>query len=235
MENDLHQIITLDGDRSFEFSFNIQTGGRLIHISQSSILYLEIQESIFNGFPEGMVIIDNNTGSLDNVFTFSGDNTTDLILFSIVPEKQDPKENFMIKEIFSIYKIEDNPAGESPQNVKKLYFRNTLANELQVKKNSLTVADFFDEDISNLSDNERSVKTGDILKKLFGKDTRPEVPRTADFKIDEQNWDEGKYSIYPNWCPGTETLFESIQRSKTLQSVHYSGNSLSKASINKIK
>jgi len=212
MESDLHQIITLDGDRSFEFSFNIQTGGRLIHISQSSILYLEIQESIFNGFPEGMVIIDNNTGALDNVFTFSGDNTTDLILFSIVPEKQDPKENFMIKEIFSIYKIEDNPAGESPQNVKKLYFRNTLANELQVKKNSLTVADFFDEDISNLSDNERSVKTGDILKKLFGKDTRPEVPRTADFKIDEQNWDEGKYSIYPNWCPGTETLFESIQK-----------------------
>jgi len=37
-----------------------------------------------------------------------------------------------------------------------------------------------------------------------------------------------------NQCDLT-TLFESIQRSKTLQSVHYSGNSLSKASINKIK
>lgn len=212
MEDDLHQIITLDGDRSFEFSFNIQTGGRLIQLSQSSVLYLEIQESIFNGFPEGVAILDNNTGSLDNVFTFSGDNTTDLILFSIVPEKQDKKDNFMIKEVFSIYKIEDIPVGESPQNAKKLYFRNTLANELQVKKNSLTVADFFDGDISNLSDNERAVKTGDILKKLLGEDTRPEVPRTADFKIDEENWDEGKYSIYPNWCPGTETLFESIQK-----------------------
>jgi hypothetical protein len=159
-----------------------------------------------------MAVLDNNTGALDNVFTFSGDSTTDLILFSIIPEKQDAKENFMIKEIFSIYKIEDVPVGESPQGAKKLFFRNTYANELRTKKNSLTVADFFDGDISNLSDNERAVKTGDILKKLLGEDTRPEVPRTGDFKIDEKNWDEGKYSIYPNWCPGTETLFDSIQK-----------------------
>lgn len=212
MSDSLHQIITLDGDRAFEFVFNIQTSNRLIQLSQSSILYLEIQESIFNGFPEGIAVLDNNTGALDNVFTFSGDNTTDLILFSIVPEKRDAKENFMIKEIFSIYKIEDVPVGESPQGAKKLYFRNTFANELRIKKNSLTVADFFGGDISNLSDNERAVKTGDILKKLLGKDTRPEVPRTGDFKIDEENWDEGKYSIYPNWCPGTETLFDSIQK-----------------------
>jgi hypothetical protein len=212
MDSNLQQVITLDGDRAFEFVFNIQTNGRLIQLSQSSILYLEIQESIFNGFPEGIAILDNNTGSLDNVFTFSGDSTTDLILFSIVPEKQDPKENYMIKEVFSIYKIEDIPVGEYPQNAKKLFFRNTLANELRVKKNALTVEDFLDGDVSNLSDNERAVKTGDILKKLFGKDRKPGVPRTADFKIDEQNWDEGKYSIYPNWCPGTETLFDSIQK-----------------------
>lgn len=212
MENDLHQIITLDGDRAFKFVFSIQTGGRLIQLSQSSILYLEIQESIFNGFPEGKAILDNNTGALDNVFTFGGDSTTDLILFSIIPEKQSAEDNFMIKEIFSIYKIEDIPVGESPQNAKKIYFRNTFANELRVKKNSLTLEDFIDGDISNLSDNERAVKTGDILKKLFGKDRVPGVPRTADFKIDERHWDEGKYSIYPNWCPGTETLFESIQK-----------------------
>ncbi len=211
--NNLQQVITLDGDRAFEFVFNIQTNGRLIQLSQSSILYLEIQESIFNGFPEGVAILDNNTGSLDNVFTFSGDSTTDLILFSIVPKDQDSKENYMIKEAFSIYRIEDIPVGEYPQNAKKLYFRNVLANELRVKKNSLTVADFFDEeDISNLSDNERAVKTGEVLKKLLGKDDESEVPRSADFKIDEENWDEGKYSIYPNWCPGTETLFDSIQK-----------------------
>jgi hypothetical protein len=210
--NDLYQKVTLDGDRAFEFAFSIQTSNRLVQISQSTIIYLEIQESIFNGFPEGIAVLDNNTGALDNVFTFSGDNTTDLILFSIIPENQGSKENYMIKELFSIYKIEDVPVGESPQGAKKLYFRNALANELHTKKNSLTVADFFDGDVFNLSDNERAVKTGDILKKLLGKDNRPEVPRTADFKIDDQNWDEGKYSIYPNWCPGTETLFDSIQK-----------------------
>jgi hypothetical protein len=212
MENDLQQVVTLDGDRAFEFTFSIQTGGRLIQLSQSIVLYLEIQESIFNGFPEGIAILDNNTGTLDNVFTFGGDNTTDLILFSFIPEKQDKKENFMIKEVFSIYKIEDIPVGESPQNAKKLYFRNTLANELRVKKNSLTIEDFLDGDISNLSDNERAVKTGEILKKLLGKDNKHRVPRAADFKINNEKWDEGKYSIYPNWCPGTETLFESIQK-----------------------
>jgi hypothetical protein len=85
---------------------------------------------------------------------------------------------------------------------------------MRIKKNSLTVLDFHDEDISNLSDNERAVKTGNVLKKLFGKDIKKDynIPRTADFQIDDQEWDAGKYSIFPNWCAGTETLFESIQK-----------------------
>ena len=212
--NDALKPITLDGDRSFDFECSIQTSNSWITLSQSSILYLEIKESLFNGFPEGLILLDNNTGTIDTVFTFSGDSTVDLIYFYIKPTDIKDDQDYKIEEIFSIYKIEDIPVGEYPQGAKKLFFRNVFANEMRLKKNSLTVQDFFgDTDISNLSDNERSVKTGDILKKIFGKDTQSkDLPRTGDFKINEEQWDVGKYSMYPNWCPGTETLFESIQK-----------------------
>ena len=212
--NDALKPTTLDGDRSFDFECSIQVSNSWITLSQSSILYLEIKESIFNGFPEGVILLDNNTGTIDNVFTFSGDSTVDLIYFSIKPTNQKDEQDYKIEEIFSIYKIEDMPVGEYPQGAKKLFFRNVFANEMRLKKNSLTVQDFFgDTDISNFSDNERAVKTGDILKKIFGKDNQSkDLPRTGDFKINEEQWDVGKYSMYPNWCSETETLFESIQK-----------------------
>jgi hypothetical protein len=209
-----YTTITLDGDREFDFLCTILVAGRGIQLSTSTILYLEVRESIFNGFPEGMLIIDNNTGSADSVFSFTGDNINDLIIFYLKPKNEGTEENFAIQEVFSIYEVEDVPVGEFPQGAKKILFRNTLANEMRIKKNSLTVLDFHDEDISNLSDNERAVKTGNVLKKLFGKDIKKDynIPRTADFQIDDQEWDAGKYSIFPNWCAGTETLFESIQK-----------------------
>lgn len=214
MDN-LTEKITLDGDRSFDFSCSIQVGNKFIQLTQSAILYLEIRESIFNGFPEGMLLIDNNTGGADSVFVFNGDNITDLLLIYLAPAEVDDNDNYKIKEVFTIYKVEDVPVGEYPQGAKKLFFRNTLANELRVKKNTITVEDFdpFD-DSSGLTDNQRSFKTGTILKKLFGKDNNKpdEMPRTGDFQIDENEWDEGKYSLFPNWCPGTETLYESIQK-----------------------
>lgn len=213
--SDLIEKITLDGDRSFDFTCSIQVGNSFVQLTQSSILYLEIRESIFNGFPEGMMLIDNNTGSADSVFVFSGDNTTDLLIIYLAPSEVKDDDSFKIKEVFTIYKVEDMPVGEYPQGAKKIFFRNTFANELRVKKNTITVEDFYPFDgISNLTDNERSIKTGTILKKLLGKDnnTPDGMPRTGDFKIDDNEWDEGKYSIFPNWCPGTETLYESIQK-----------------------
>lgn len=212
-EEETLKTVTLDGDRSFDFECSFQTSNRVISVTQSSILYLEIKESLFNGFPEGIIVLDNTTGTIDNVFAFAGDSNTDLIFFSIKPTGLD-EEHFKIEEIFSIYKIEDMPVGEFPQGTKKIFFRNVFAHEMRIKKNSLTVKDFFgDKDITNLSDNERAIKTGDILKKLLGKDSqKQDLPRTGDFKINEQQWDEGKYSMYPNWCPGTETLFDSIQK-----------------------
>lgn len=213
--------ITLDGDRLFDFSCLIHTAKKFVQLSQSSIIYLEIKESIFNGFPEGILVLDNTNGAIDTVFAFSGDPVIDLLAITLIPAEEpgrggDFDRNFNIEDIFTIYRVDDIPTGEYPAGAKKLYFRHALANEMHNKKNSLTVEDFFDEsDISNLTDNERAVKTGVILKKLLGKDEDKkggDIPRTADFTIKEDEWDEGKYSMYPNWCPSTETLFDSIHK-----------------------
>jgi hypothetical protein len=180
---------------------------------------MEIKESIFNAFPEGMLIIDNMSSGIDSGVIFHGDNFANILYIKIRPvnigvdkkiENIGLDENFNIEEIFSIYKVEDLPAGEYPLGSKKIYFRHILANELRIKKNSFTVGDFFGTDISNLSDNQRAVKTGVILEKLLG--DKDQEQRGANFPINTLEWDQGKNTIFPNWCPGTETLFDSIQK-----------------------
>lgn len=207
-------------ERPFKFECSISSGMETImSIRQSSILYMEIKESIFNAFPEGVLIIDNMSSGIDSGIIFHGDSFANILYIKIRPvsigadkkiEDVGPDEDFNIEEIFAIYKVEDLPAGEYPLGSKKIHFRHILANELRLKKNSFTVGDFFGEDISNLSDNQRAVKTGVILEKLLG-DKDP-GRRGANFKINTLEWDQGKNAIFPNWCPGTETLFDSIQK-----------------------
>jgi hypothetical protein len=217
-------IVNFD-ERPFKFQCAIGTGATetesadFVGISQSSIIYLEIKESIFNAFPEGVLIIDNINSGLDSTILFNGDNFANLLYIKIrpvflgrarIPEDIGSDTHFNIQELFTIYRIEDLPMGEAPTGSKKLFFRHILANELRVKKNSFTVGDFFNGDISTRTDNERSVKTGDILKKLLGNDDSES--RGSNFKINEEEWDLGKHTMFPNWCPGTETLFDSIQK-----------------------
>jgi hypothetical protein len=217
-------IIYLD-ERPFKFECAISTGSNrgkadFIGLSQSGIVYLEIKESIFNGFPEGHLVVDSINSGLDSTVLFNGNNFANFLYLKIRPvivtkggmsEDIGKDENFNIEELFCIYKVEDIPVGEYPQMNKKLYFRHILANELSFKKNSFTAIDFAEEeDISSRTDNERSIKTGDILKKLFGTDKKDR--RGAGFVINEDEWDAGKNTMFPNWCPSTETLFDSIQR-----------------------
>lgn len=212
-------------ERPFKFDCAISTSNTnsesdFIGISQSGIVYLEIKESIFNGFPEGYLILDSINSGLDSTVLFNGNNFSNLLYIKIRPttiiergqaEDIGSDENFNLEELFCIYKVEDIPVGEYPQMNKKLYFRHLLANELSFKKNAFTVADFVDvEDISQQTDNERSIKTGDILKKIFGQYNKDR--RGAGFEINEEEWDSGKNTMFPNWCPETETLFDSIQR-----------------------
>jgi hypothetical protein len=208
-------------ERPFKFECSISAGSEtVLSIRQSSIIHLEIKESIFNAFPEGILIIDNIGSGVDSGLVFYGDNFTNLLYVKMRPvhirpngkiEDMGPDRDFNIEEIFSIYKVEDLPSGEHPVGSKKIYFRHILANELRIKKNSFTVGDFLGGgDISSLSDNQRAVKTGIILEKLLG-DRDPQF-RGANFKINPFEWDQGKNTMFPNWCPGTETLYDSIQK-----------------------
>lgn len=210
-------------DRTFIFRCGIKTvDGGYIPLTQSVILNLEIRESIFTGFPEGVLLIDNNGNGIDGSIIFEGNNFTNLLELRIVPvedrggkkKKIVEGDNYEINDIFAIYNIIDEPVGEYPQLAKKIFFRQLAANELIYKKNSFTAADFFSgEDISNLSNNERAVKTGEILKKIFNEENKDkgEEERSAGFTI-SNDWDLGKHSIFPNWCPGTETLYDTAQK-----------------------
>ncbi len=208
-------------ERTFKFRCGIRTvDGSYIPLTQSVILSLQIKESIFTGFPEGVLLIDNNGNGIDGAIIFEGNNFADLLEIVIKPVDDingkkievAKGDNFEINDIYSIYNIVDEPVGEYPQIAKKIFFRQLAGNELRYKKNSFTAADFFQgEDISNLSNNERSVRTGDILKRLFNYTEESSDNKSGGFKI-SNTWDRGKHSIFPNWSPSTETLYDTIQK-----------------------
>lgn len=219
-------------DRPFLFECSIQTvDGRSVILSQSIILYLEIKESIFTGFPEGTLLLENIGNGIDGSIIFEGNSLANLLSISIQPGEDKggsispigDEEEFKISEVFSIYNIIDEPIGEYPQMAKKIFFRHVAANELRQRKNFLTVENFLEKSeggegeggggetgssisVENMSNNERSIKTGDMLKKLF-----EDKKESLGFTIG-QDWDKGKYSMFPNWPPGTETLYDSIQK-----------------------
>lgn len=223
--------VVIFDERPFEFQCSIQTiDGSSIKITQSAIINLQITESMFNGFPEGVLLLENNGSGIDAPIIFEGNNMMNLLFISIVP-MEDKKgkmtkvvqdDNFKLEDVFSIYSVVDEPIGEYPQVMKKIFFRQLVANEMRLKKNAFTVSNFLEKlgsetlkdkiSIENWSNNERAMRTGTIIRKLLEYDSEDPLKKSAGFKINDENWDCGKHSIFPNWAPGTETLYESVQK-----------------------
>jgi hypothetical protein len=167
----------------------------------------------------------NTTGSFtpDRGFIFKGD-SRDLLLVDILPKLNESEFSekftdetrnnnaFKISQLFVIYNTEEIE-GENPgQKFKKLYFHDWTYNMLVEKNSYFNTASFVDsENITNVSNNERSLKTGLAIKyflnEFFNKDQD-----TVSFSDD---FDEGSREIFfssPARFKGIDTLAYILDR-----------------------
>jgi hypothetical protein len=215
-------------DREFEFACNIMTGDGSISISNQSIRYMEICESIFNVFVSGMMAVNNTEGIFDDLIVLSGDIYSDIMYFELYPKDSKgklPEEIFRIKYAFSIYRSDDATTADGTTKVKRLFFRSIMGQRCREMNNIIPAGDYVGEDeksgisVENMSDNQRSVLTGNILKALF---IGAGFDKDKSFKKDDEEndiWDDGKHAIFPPMGLGDNTIFDTI---KYIHSKHIS-------------
>lgn len=202
------EIVNID-DRQFKLDVSLSRG---ISLTKSSIKYMEINcRRPETGFSEGVLIIDNTLGALDDVSPFGGDPFTDLIYVYIqaIVDQGNEAATPPFERVFSVYSVEDLSIGDWPRSAKKIKFREVGLQALRTLKNTVSIEDFpeFDNERTYLmSSNERSIRSDEYLKKVFEK---------AGIPVSTKEWYRGKYYL-PIISPfGNEYLYDCIKKIHT--------------------
>lgn len=202
------EIVNID-DRQFKFDISLSSG---ISLTKSSVKYMEINcRRPDTGFSEGVLVIDNTLGALDDVSPFGGDPFSDLIYVYIQALVGEGEEAATppFERVFSVYSVEDLPIGDWPRSAKRIKFRETGLQALRTIKNTISIEDFpeFDNDKTYLlSNNERSIRSDKYLKKVFEK---------AGIPVSDREWYRGKCYL-PIMSPfGNEYLYDCIKKIHT--------------------
>lgn len=191
-------------DRQFKFDISIGSG---ISLTKSSIKYLEIDSRLpETGFVEGVMVVDNTLGALDDVINLGGDPFTDLLYIYIqAMDGEGEVPTPPLEHVCSIYEVNDLPVGDYPRSAKRIKFREVGYQAIRTIKNTVSLEDFdeFEEDSSNLSNNERSIRTDIYLKKIFTK---------AGLRVSKREWAKGRNYI-PLISPfANEYLYDTIKK-----------------------
>jgi len=195
-------------DRSFTFDISLGSG---VSLTKSSIRYLEIDSRLpSTGFVEGFMVVDNTAGALDNLIKFGGDPFTDLMYIYIQANDGDEGEISTppVEHALSIYKVDNLPIGEYPRSMKRIYFREIGGQALREIKSTVSIEDFkeitdSENDITNMSNNERGVRTDVYLRKVFEK---------AGIPVSKDNWAKGKHYTPPLSPFGNEYCYDVIKK-----------------------
>jgi hypothetical protein len=204
------EIVNID-DRQFKFDISLSSG---ISLTKSSVKYMEINcRRPDTGFSEGVLVIDNTLGALDDVSPFGGDPFSDLIYVYIQALVGEGEEAATppFERVFSVYSVEDLPIGDWPRSAKRIKFRETGLQALRALKNTVSIEDFpefDDKDTYLLSNNERSIRSDEYLAKVFEKAGIP-------VSKDPEYWHRGKCYL-PIISPfGNEYLYDCIKKIHT--------------------
>jgi hypothetical protein len=153
-------------------------------------------------------ISNNTSGSFtpNKGFIFKGD-SRDFLEIDIIPkldesdlstkfDRANSDAVFRLSFVFSIYRTEEIEGDQPGQKFKKLYFWDTHYELLTEKNSYFSTADFVDEsktdNLLNLDDNERSIKTGTAIKEFLNNFFNSEG-ETITF---DKNFDEGGRSVF---------------------------------------
>jgi hypothetical protein len=204
------EIVSID-DRQFKFDISLSSG---VSLTKSSVKYMEINcRRPDTGFSEGVMVIDNTLGALDDVSPFGGDPFTDLIYVYIqaIVGQGDEASTPPLERVFSVYSVEGLPIGDWPRSAKRIKFREIGLQALRTLKNTISIEDFpeFDkEDTYLLSNNERSIRSDKYLKMVFEKAGIP-------VSEDPEQWHQGKCYL-PIMSPfSNEYLYDCIKKIHT--------------------
>lgn len=162
------------------------------NIPNDLILEMVLEENLLNWPYRGYIVYNNMyegiERNLENEFFYRMDCRDEIHLeFSAIPDTektpQPPKELWNINLDFVVYDTEDLPSDNNMNKRKKLYFWDKNYQFLMDRKLNWSTAGNV-EGASHLSENERSMFTGDIIKNLL-------IDGGYESFIDNENWDVG--------------------------------------------
>ena len=209
MINNLDSVCKIN---DIEYHYNVLLSNdnkKYVQLTQDCVKLLVIEDSTFNPFVDGYIIIDNDNHSLQRVY--SGDDgeenessfdfnlsERDYVYISIVPKftkKQNKKdinqEVWNLNYMFTIYDIEDYDTGTVKGNAKKLYLMDAQKFELVDKTSKFSTANIRRDDQPPQylrDDSDRTEFTGNIIKNII-----QEVNPKAVF---DDNWDQGSNKVF---------------------------------------
>lgn len=167
-------------------------------------------------------------------FIFKGD-SRDFLEIDIIPQLNESELStkfdransdtvFRLNFLFSIYRTEEIEGDQPGQKFKKLYFWDTHYELLTEKNSYFSTANFVDEiktdNILNLDDNERGIKTGTAIKEFLNYFFNSEG-ETVTF---DNNFDEGSTTIFfasPIRYKGVDCLNYLISRHVSSEKDNY--------------
>lgn len=147
-------------------------------------------------------LLTNN--ELQTEFVFRGDGKDELNL-ELNPSYEKsvlPEEIWFTKLDFIVYDVEDLPADKG--HYKRIHFYHKPYHILKTRNLKISSAELLNiEDKQNLSNDERQIETGELLKQIFIKVGLEEY-------VDHDNWDVGSSTMFYNAGTNSSVL-EEIQ------------------------
>lgn len=166
------------GNDTYNFTFILLNDKNYISLNNSAIRNLVIQDNFLSWYREGSAVIENSLFYLDNSkqpFEFSGGGR-DFLFIDISPKVSDlgvlSRTDVSIRNLFSVYDYSDNTSEDNSANTKTISFRDFIYDNLNNFNSEWSTTDgvrrlypeFANIPTSQLSDNDRSLYTGDAIK-----------------------------------------------------------------------
>jgi hypothetical protein len=203
-------------DDTFYFSvFLVNGDNRVFSLRPDAIKQLVIRDNFTSYYQSGYLIVDNRYDAIEqpsqvvdktsdlntNGFIFKGA-ARDVLRIEIMPKLQDSalgsdsdletNSFFRLSYEFIIYNIEEILGEEPGEKYKKLYFHD-IFHELLCEKNiQFSTTEMTDTNSSNLSNNDRSQFTGDIIKYIINKSINVEDNLNTQFS----EFDQGSTKLF---------------------------------------
>lgn len=198
--------------------------GRYQELKIGAINSLVLEDTFTNFYHKGYIIINNrfdgverladfknnekigttSTFTPDKGFIFKGD-SRDMLLIDIMPkldespygvtDSKDAEDVFRLIFTFSIYDSEEIPGTLPGEKFKKLSFWDIHYEFLKEKNSYFTTSNYINNSgVTNLSDNDRSIPTGDAVKFFLKEFFTEEDGWSA--SVSDEEFDKGSTSVF---------------------------------------